>query len=145
MKRCSQNGFTLIELMIVVVVIGILVAIAIPNFASMQRRAYEGATKSNMHTLQMTIEDYALQNDGGYPTSATSALTDGRKLADVCPTGNYPINPYTKLPSVVMWNSDPSTGNPGELAINPAFATNYLVKGNNARGDTLRLTLTSGQ
>jgi prepilin-type N-terminal cleavage/methylation domain-containing protein len=60
------RGFTLIELMIVVVIIGILAAVAIPNFIAMQGRAKEGATKSNMHTVQLAAEDYGVQNDGRY-------------------------------------------------------------------------------
>ena len=69
-----EQGFTLIELMIVVVVIGILAAIAIPNFIAMQMRAREGSTKANMHTVQLAAEDYSIQNDGNYAKTATEVL-----------------------------------------------------------------------
>src|SRR5260221_14576175 len=61
--------------MIVVVIIGILAAIAIPNFVSMQKRAKEGSTKSNMHTFQLAAEDYNVQNDGHYSATADNLST----------------------------------------------------------------------
>jgi len=62
----KNKGFTLIELMVVVVIIGILAAIAIPNFISMQKRAKEASVKSNMHTLQLAAEDFSTLTEGIY-------------------------------------------------------------------------------
>jgi len=145
MRQSKPDGFTLIELMIVVVIIGILAAIAIPNFISMQRRSQEAAVKSNMHTLQLILEDFSVISDGFYPATAASTTPDGRTLAQLCPGGNYPVNPFTKAASVVQFNANPTSGNRGELAINPATAAQYVLKGNGPNGDTLRLTLSTGQ
>jgi prepilin-type N-terminal cleavage/methylation domain-containing protein len=85
-----QSGFTLIELMIVVVVIGILAAIAIPNFIALQMRAREGSTKANMHTLQVGAEDYAVQNNSFYADNASS-------LVGLLPGGNARFqNPFDR-------------------------------------------------
>src|SRR5437667_11948202 len=84
----NNKGFTLIELMIVVVIIGILAAIAIPNFIAMQNRAKEGSTKANMHTMQLAAEDYGVQNDGVY-----AAVLDASHIANLLPA-NYK-NPFS--------------------------------------------------
>ena len=66
----NRDVFTLIELMIVVVVIGILAALAIPNYTSLQDHAKVAGTNSNAHTLQLALENYAATHDGVYSAAA---------------------------------------------------------------------------
>lgn len=68
----TQKGFTLIELMIVVAIIGILAAVAIPKFAQMIERAKEGATKSNLGAIRSAVSIYYGKNEGAYPASIAS-------------------------------------------------------------------------
>lgn len=64
-----NKGFTLVELMIVVAVIGILAAVAIPKFGNMLEKAKEGATKGNLGSLSSAIASYYADQQGWYPVS----------------------------------------------------------------------------
>jgi prepilin-type N-terminal cleavage/methylation domain-containing protein len=67
MLRKTEKGFTLIELMIVVAIIGILAAVAIPRFGTMIKRAKEGATKGNLGVLRSALSMYYGEQEGYYP------------------------------------------------------------------------------
>ncbi|WP_429884417.1 type IV pilin protein [Geoalkalibacter halelectricus] len=58
----SQKGFTLIELLIVVAIIGILAAIAIPQFASYRERAFNSAAQSDLRTIRTSVEAHYAEN-----------------------------------------------------------------------------------
>ncbi len=62
LRGSNEKGFTLIELMIVIAIIGILAAIAIPNFVSYRMRAYDSDAQSNIKNLLTAEEAYFVDN-----------------------------------------------------------------------------------
>jgi prepilin-type N-terminal cleavage/methylation domain-containing protein len=138
----GQKGFTLVEIMVVAIIIGVLVAMGIPNFLQLRDRALEASVKCNMHTLQLAMEDFAVQTLGVYPDNAASATPAGLTVEDLCPDGTYPDNPFTAAPTVVSWNADPASS--GEIGVNPATTTDYVIKGF-GRSVMLKVQLTPGR
>ena len=125
----NSEGFTLIELMIVVVILSILAAIAIPNFIKLQERAKEAKVKGAAHTLQLAAEDFAVRNEGVY----SDAANDVAPLLPLDPAGGSNLeNPFTRAYSEPVWAGAAATpGQIGILAVPDATGTNvgYLING----------------
>ena len=94
----DQKGFTLIELMIVIAIIGILAAIAIPQFTNYKRRAGNSSAMSDLKNLATAEEVY--HTDNNTYTSATASLSSaGFKGFSKNVTGAIPSASSTAFPA----------------------------------------------
>lgn len=72
----SEAGFTLVELLVVMLILGLLAAIAIPSFFNQRDKARDADAKSAARTAQTAIETYATDNNGAYTGATAGAATD---------------------------------------------------------------------
>ncbi len=84
-KASRSAAFTLVEIMIVVAIIGLLAAIAIPNFSNARSTSQANACINNMHQIDGAITEWALEK--------------GKKTGDPAPSLSTDLTPYIKLNS----------------------------------------------
>jgi prepilin-type N-terminal cleavage/methylation domain-containing protein len=109
----TKKGFTLLEMLIVLLIIGLLIAFLLPNFSLFQERAKRTKIKKNMQVLQEALMAWATDHFGEFPPPEVvgEVLDPEGPLAYYFPggepteeekLGNFPINPYTGL----VYNSE---------------------------------------
>ena len=103
-----RSGFTLIELMIVVVIIGVLASIAIANYVRMKSHANEARVKSDVHTVQLAVEDYGVTHEGNYSDA-------GADLLPLLPGGRLLSNAFTRNLSEPRFGAMAAA--PGEIGV----------------------------
>ena len=72
----SESGFTLVELLVVMLILGILAAIAIPSFFNQRDKARDADAKATAKTAQTAIETYATENNGSYANASVGRLQE---------------------------------------------------------------------
>lgn len=140
-KRFVKKGFTLVEILIVVVILGILAAIVIPQFTSASESAKGSSLHSQLQTIRSQLELYQVQHSGEYPTltAAAAGVTGWEAMTSkVDDLGPYlqqaPKNPFTGGSTV-----DIAGGNAGDWSYN---STTGVIKPvlTKAQGDALDWT-----
>lgn len=90
LKRAAERGFTLIELMIVVAIIGILAAIAIPKFADLITKSKESSAKGSLGAVRSAVSIYYSDTEGIFPIDLAVGLTTSNKYLDQVPGVTIP-------------------------------------------------------
>ncbi len=92
MKKNQKSGFTLVEIMIVVAIIGLLAAIAIPSFVNARTKSQTNACINNLRQVSGCKDQYALDHNGTAPTAIGDLVSTYITKDPTCPAaGAYTI------------------------------------------------------
>ena len=95
-RQLRRRGFTLLEVLLVLAILGVIAAMVVPRLIGSQQRAMIDTTKASIHALQRTTDLYAVDHDGAYPETLDNLLN---------PVDRYeqPMQPYLDLIPKDAW------------------------------------------
>jgi prepilin-type N-terminal cleavage/methylation domain-containing protein len=88
-----KKGFTLIEMLVVVSLIGILAGLALVSFSSVQKQARDATRKSDLKQYQTATESYASKNNGNYPIANPAQTASSGTYCTALNIGTCPPDP----------------------------------------------------
>lgn len=106
MRMRVRKAFTLVEILIVVVILGILAAIVIPQFTSASEDAQVSAAQSQLQTVRNQIELFRVRNNGTAPALGDLWTANGIVSPDYLRTA--PVNPRTGTSTVIVGTAAPT-------------------------------------
>jgi type IV pilus assembly protein PilA len=122
-KIADEDGYTLLEVLVVVLIIGVLATIALPSFLNQTTKAVDAGAEELAHSSQVAAEDYATDHNGSYVGLTTTALAQ--------------YEPTIQIGS--------GSGNAWVQSVTNATATGYSVTTESSDGDALfSINRTSG-
>ena len=95
----KEKGFTLVELMVVIIILAVLTGIAIPSYLALRNRARIQATRSEMQNIATAIAIYEADT-GGLPATGLAALTTALQTEPVAGEGAY----MSPVPQTDAWD-----------------------------------------
>lgn len=132
----QPHGFTLVEILIVVTILGILAAIVIPQFASAADESRQSSMEQTVHRIRQQIEIYAAQHGGDYPTSATTFVDQMTNPTDLHGTvgnvaGVHRFGPYIRDMPTNPYTGENTVGS-GGIGTSDWFYEDGVFRANNA-------------